>query len=258
VTQRPLRSRPIVWLGTAVVIAVLAVGAYGLWYLFLRPAGPPPVSISDVSVPSAAAPSGSSAATASSAGSGSSGPSNATGSSNLSGTWSVDSSLGSFVGYRVQEQLASIGANTAVGRTSGVTGSLTLNGSTVTAVDITADMTQLQSDDSRRDGTLSHQGIEYSKYPTAEFKLTQALSLGSVPADGQTVSATATGDLTLHGVTKSVQIPLQAKLSDGHIIVTGSLPIAFADYNIQAPTSFAVLSVQDHGTMELQLLFTKG
>jgi polyisoprenoid-binding protein YceI len=276
VTQRPRRSRPIVWLGTAVVIAVLAVGAYGLWYLFLRPAGPPPVSISDVTVPSASAdastpgssaassgPAATSAAASSgssgaSAGSGSSGSSAATGSSNLSGTWNVDSSLGSFVGYRVQEQLASIGANTAVGRTSGVTGTLTLDGSTVTAVDITADMTQLQSDDQRRDGQLRNQGIQYQQYPTAEFKLTQPIALGSIPADGQTVSATATGDLTLHGVTKSVEIPLQAKVSDGHIIVTGSLPIAFADYNIQAPTSFAVLSVRDHGTMELQLLFTKG
>jgi polyisoprenoid-binding protein YceI len=266
VTQRPLRSRPLVWLGAAVVIAVLAVGGYGLWYLFLRPSGPPPVSITDVSVPSATASSAASSAASSGAtatsgattASGSSASSGSSGSSGLDGTWNVDPSLGSFVGYRVQEQLASIGANTAVGRTSGVTGSLTLTGSTVTAVDITADMTQLQSDDQRRDGQLRNQGIQYVKYPTAEFKLTSPIDLGSIPADGQTVSATATGDLTLHGVTKSVQIPLQAKLSGGHVIVTGSLPIAFADYRIEAPTSFAVLSVEDHGTMELQLLFTKG
>ena len=59
-----------------------------------------------------------------------------------------------------------------------------------------------------------------------------------------------------HGVTKSVEIPLQAKLSGNVIVVTGSLEVAFADYGIQAPNSFAVLSVEDHGTMELQLLFT--
>jgi len=39
--------------------------------------------------------------------------------------------------------------------------------------------------------------------------------------------------------------------------VVGSLPIVFADYDIQKPTSFAVLSVEDNGVMEFQLHFTK-
>ena len=65
------------------------------------------------------------------------------------------------------------------------------------------------------------------------------------------------GDLTLHGVTRSVTIPLDARLSGGVITVTGSLPIVFSDYAIEKPTPFIVLSVADGGTMELQLLFTK-
>lgn len=47
------------------------------------------------------------------------------------------------------------------------------------------------------------------------------------------------------------------RLSNGVIEVTGSLPIVFADYGIQKPTSFIVLSVADEGTMELQLFFTQ-
>ena len=39
--------------------------------------------------------------------------------------------------------------------------------------------------------------------------------------------------------------------------MTGSTPIVFADYDIEKPTSVAVLSVEDHGEMELQLFFTK-
>ena len=39
------------------------------------------------------------------------------------------------------------------------------------------------------------------------------------------------------------------------ITITGSLPISFSDFNIQKPTSFIVLSVDDHGVMELQLHF---
>jgi polyisoprenoid-binding protein YceI len=86
---------------------------------------------------------------------------------------------------------------------------------------------------------------------------TSPAEVTSVPADGQTVEVTATGNLTLHGVTKEVQIPLTARLTGSVVEVTGSLPIAFADYGIQKPNSFIVLSIADQGTMELQLFFTK-
>jgi len=277
VTQRtPLRTRPIFWAGVVVLAIVIAGGGYGLWYLFLRPSGPAPVSIADLAVPSITPTAGSAGASGSaassvpasagsataSAGSGTASSGGAPGA--VDGTWKVNTTLGSFsnfsdsfVGYRVQEQLASIGANTAVGRTPDVTGSITIQGTKVTAADLTADLTGLKSDDDRRDGTLSHQGIQTSQFPNATFKLTSPIDLGSIPADGTSITVSATGDFTLHGVTKSVQVPLQAKRSSDVIVVTGSLPIAFADYNITRPNSFAVLSIDDHGTMEFQLLFTR-
>lgn len=224
-------------------ILVVAVGgaAYGIWYLFLQPAGPAAVGTAGPLLPSNL-PLGSLATT--------------------DGTWTIDPSIGafsdfsdSFVGYRVQEQLASIGANTAVGRTPNVTGSLTISGTTVSAVTITADLTALQSNDTRRDGQLSHQGIETSQFPTATFTLTAPIQLGSIPGAGQSVTATASGSLTLHGVTKAVQIPLTVVLQGDVVAVTGSLDIVFADYGITPPSSFAVLSVEDHGAMELQLFF---
>jgi len=246
----------------AVVVAILAAGAFGLWYIFLRPSGPAAVADASLVVPSrapATSSAGSSAAATSSASS-----SSTTLSGGIDGTWNVDTSIGSFsdfsdsfVGYRVQEQLASIGGNTAVGRTPAVSGSLTIAGTKVTAVTIQADLTGLKSDDNRRDGQLSHQGLETSTYPTATFSLTSPIDLGSVPADGAEVSVSATGKLTLHGQTKDVQIPLKAKLSGNTIVVTGSLEITFADYGISKPNSFAVLSIADTGTLELQLFFTK-
>jgi polyisoprenoid-binding protein YceI len=182
----------------------------------------------------------------------------------IDGTWNVDTSIGSFsdfsdsfVGYRVQEQLAGIGGNTAVGRTPAVSGSLTIVGTKVTAATIEADLTGLKSDDNRRDGQLSRQGLETSTYPTATFSLSSPIDLGSVPADRTEISVTAAGKLTLHGQPKDVQIPLKAKLSGSTIVVTGSLEIAFADYGMSKPNSFAVLSIADIGTLELQLFFTK-
>lgn len=251
-------------IGVAVVaLAIVAAGAFGLWYIFLRPSGPAAVGDAALVVPSktaATSSAGASSAATSSSASSSSDPL----SGGIDGTWNVDTSIGSFsdfsdsfVGYRVQEQLASIGGNTAVGRTPAVSGSLTIAGTKVTATTIQADLTGLQSDDNRRDGQLSHQGLETSTFPTATFTLTSPIDLGSVPADGTEVSVTATGTLTLHGQTKDVKIPLKAKLSGNTIVVTGSLEIAFADYGITKPNSFAVLSIADTGTLELQLFFTK-
>jgi polyisoprenoid-binding protein YceI len=232
-----------------ILVGIVAGGGYGLWILFLQPPGPAAVNVSTVPIPSIAA-----------SGSGSL----PTTPASFDGTWKVDTSIGlfsdstsSFVGYRVQEQLANIGANTAVGRTPDVSGTLTLQGTTVTAVEVTANLATLKSNDDRRDGQLHRQALETDQFPTATFKLTQPIDLGAAPAEGQAVSVTATGDLTLHGQTKSVQIPLKAKRAGGVIAVTGSLEITFADFGIAKPTSFLVLSVQDHGTLELQLFFTR-
>ncbi|MGZ6267225.1 MAG: YceI family protein, partial [Candidatus Limnocylindrales bacterium] len=181
----------------------------------------------------------------------------------LDGTWQVDTSLGSmndfsasWTGYRVQEQLVGIGGNTAVGRTPKVTGSMTLTGSTVSDVQMTADLTALASDDPNRDAQLHSQAINTDAYPTATFKTTQPVDLGTLPTEGKTVNVTATGALTIHGTTKTVQVAIQAQRQGGIISVAGSVPIVFGDYGFKGPSSFSVLSVDDHGIMEFHLLLT--
>jgi polyisoprenoid-binding protein YceI len=272
--DRLARSRgPLV--AAAIVIAFIVVGAILAWVLFIRSDAPPEVGLSSstpgasaiAASPSAAASSGGSAPSGSAVPSGAptSSPASGSGGEGISGTWTVDPSIGSFsdfsgsfVGYRIDEQLAGIGANTAVGRTPNVTGSMTVDGTTVTVATFSADLTTLQSDDARRDGQLRQQGLETGTYPTATFTLTQPIELGQVPSDGQVIQATATGDLTLHGQTRSVDVPLQAKIDAGVITVTGTLPVVLTDYGMQAPRSFAVLSVADQGTMELQLQLIRG
>jgi polyisoprenoid-binding protein YceI len=246
-----VRSSParIAVLGVVLLAGAAAVG--GLGYLFLRDAPPAPVGSSQPGSSPAASP-----------GAVPSGATGSLGADGLAGTWTVDPSIGSFddfsasfVGYRVDETFADNRANTAVGRTPDVTGTLTLDGTSITAVDVTANLQTLQSDDDRRDGQLQRQALETAQFPEARFHLTAPIDLGELPADGATMSATATGELTLHGVTRTVDIPIQATLQGDVVTVTGSIEIAFADYEIDQPTSFLVLSIEDHGTMELQLHF---
>jgi len=254
------RSPLVLSLAALAILGVLAA-AGGFAYLFLRNAPPPAVGL--------ATPSGSSApAGTGSAGTGSAAPSSgpATAAPGTgAGTWTIDTAIGSFtdfsssfVGYRVDETFTGNRANTAVGRTPAVSGTLVLDGSTITSVDVNGDLTQLKSDDDRRDGQLQRQAIETSRFPTATFKLTTPIDLGKVPADGQTIDASATGELTLHGVTKPVTLPIKARLAGDVVTVTGATEIVFADYGIEQPSSFIVLSIEDHGTMELQLHFRRG
>jgi polyisoprenoid-binding protein YceI len=250
--RSPLRTGLLV----VVVLGGLAA-AGGLAYLFLRPAPPPAVGLA-TPAPASSAPGATNAPVPTT-------PPGTGAPAGLDGTWTVDPSIGSFsdfsgsfAGYRVDETLADIGANTAVGRTSELTGTLVLSGMSITSVDVTVQMSSLRSDNEQRDGRLRSQAIETSTFPTATFTLTTPIELGSAPVDGRAIEVTASGDLTLHGVTRSVTVPIQARLSGDVVTVTGSIDIVFADYAIERPTSFAVLSIEDHGIMEFQLHFRRG
>ena len=172
------------------------------------------------------------------------------------GTWNLDASP-SFVGYRVREKLAILSApSDAVGRTTAIMGTLSISGRQVTKVDVTADLTQLQSDRSMRDQRIHSVGLETDRFPTATFTLTKPIAFDAVPAQGTEVDVKATGNLTLHGVTKTVVFPLRARWAGDTIDVAGPLAVQFADYGIQAPNS-GFVTTEDHGTIELQLRFTR-
>lgn len=183
----------------------------------------------------------------------------------VEGDWTVDTSVGSFddfsstwAGYRFEEELASIGSNTAVGRTPDVSGSMTVTGDQVTAVDVAVDLTTLQSDNGTRDGALRTRGLESDEFPTATFSLTEPLALPAGAADGERVSAQATGDLTIHGTTQSVSLAVDAQLSGDSAVVVGEAPVVLQDHGIDPPTGFSVLSIGDEGTFEFQIFFAKG
>ena len=250
------------------LVAVLAVAAagFGGWYFFIRGDEPPPVNLADavaaastatVSAPASGGAATTSTATATAVATESGGgSSSAPAEGDLSGTWTVDAA-NSFVGYRIDEELARIGSTTAVGRTSDVTGTLEFDGSTITSVDVTADLSTLQSDDDRRDGQLKRQALETNEFPEASFVLTDPIAIEGDPASGEPISATAVGDLTIHGVTNRVEFALQGQLVDGRVVVVGSTVIVLADYDIEQPSSIAVLSVSEEGTMEMQLVFVR-
>jgi len=244
--------------GAIAGFAVLAVGAFVLWFFVLREDGPEAVStdsaLESLDKATAAAAAGTTPASGATTAPTAGGPTTSTG---INGTWNVDTSVETFVGYRVKEELAGIGGTEAVGRTAKVTGTVTIAGNKATAGTITADMTALKSQESLRDGQLRNQGIEYSKFPTSEFKLTGAVDVPATVESGTTAKVTLKGDLTLHGVTKSVEVPAEVTLKNGTLVVVGQITLQFADYAINKPNSPKVVGMEDKGVMELQLFLKK-
>jgi polyisoprenoid-binding protein YceI len=221
---------------------VVVVGlAFAGWYFFLKSDPEPRAAIQETPV----------VTESTAAGQAASGP---------DGTWAVQPDTCAlpdcFVGYRVTEKLfANISESEATGRTDNVDATMTIDGTTITDVTVTADLRELTSDNSFRDGRLRSSGIESDQFPEAKFVMTEPITLSAVPAAGETITTEATGDFTLHGVTKRVTIALEGRWDGRQVQVVGNLPIVFSDYGITAPTAPAVASVDDNGEMELQLFF---
>jgi len=244
---RVRRRRPLLKILAVVVVLLVAAGV-GVWYFLIREDAPERANIEAA------------AETLDESGAGDTEVDPA----DLVGDWTVDTSVGSFddfsgtwAGYRFDEGLARVGASTAVGRTPGVTGGMTVSEDQVTAVDVEVDMTALQSDQDRRDQTIKSRGLETEHFPTGSFTLTESVDLPDGVETGERVQAIATGDLTLHGVTREVTVDLEAELTGDRAVVVGSSPVALADFDIEPPTNAAVLSVSGEGEFEFQIFFAK-
>ena len=183
----------------------------------------------------------------------------------IEGEWTVDTSIGefdfdsasgSFAGFRVDEELT-IGEVTAVGRTGDVSGSLTVEGEQITATEVTVDLTAVASNDSRRENAIRG-ALDTSTFPEATFVLTEAIALPPGIEEGETVEVQAVGELTIHGVTNAATFDLTANVrDDGIAVVTGSSAVVFADYDVTPPSAPVVVSVEDNGIIEFQLLLTQ-
>ncbi len=253
--------------GVGAILAV-AVAAFAVWFVFFSSSAPGGATIDEAAgvleSPSAAAFPGSSSGTGAASASADPSASGGTGAGTadgVSGTWTVDTSVGSFddytsawAGFRVNEVLQQIGDAEAIGRTPDVSGQLVIDGTTLQSGTIEVDLTSIHSNQSRRDPAIQR-SLQTGTFPTATFELTKPVDFGSVPADGQTVTVDATGDLTIHGTTKELTIPLQAQVVNGRIAVVGSAPLTFTDFGITMPTAPVVVSVEDSGTIEFQLFF---
>ncbi len=223
---------PLRWFLVAITVVVVAVVGVGAWYVFgdSAPAKPKLDTSKPIDTSGPATP---------------------------AGNWKVQQGNQVYAGYRMTEVFAGdVIHKEAVGRSPAVSGTMTIVPGQVTAVAVTAQMQQLTSDRLPRDNYIHTHAIESDRYPTATFVLTKPITLPVPTVKGQTLHLSATGNLTLHGVTRTISAPLEARWTGAEIDVVSekSIPIVLADYKIDPPDT-GVVKVDNHGYLELSLTF---
>ncbi len=150
--------------------------------------------------------------------------------------------------------------NTVVGKTNSVAGQILVDSQDLSQSqlgEIKVDLSTLATDNDLRNRTLQRRILETSD-PSNQYATFVATSLTGLPSSvtiGQPVSFSITGNLTLHGVTRSVTFAAQVtKQSATKLAGQAQATVRYTDFGIAIPQVPSVTGVGD--TVVLALTFT--
>jgi polyisoprenoid-binding protein YceI len=165
----------------------------------------------------------------------------------------------SFLQYEVGEVFLNQGNafNLAVGRTSEVSGEVTLDQSAPqnsSLGTITADVSQFASDSDRRDNAIRGRFLESSRYPNVTFKATSLEGLPEVYQEGQEITFKVHGDLTIRETTKPVSFDVKAMLDGGSLSGEAVTTILMSDFGFGPISIAGILNTEDQAKVTLKFV----
>lgn len=123
------------------------------------------------------------------------------------------------------------------GTAEGVSGKLTLDPANIGSIrgTISAQVSTMKSGNGTRDGHLkSAQWLDAAKYPTMSFTIA---SVSNAKTTGNVTTGTATGQFTMHGVSKTISVPFKltylAESAKTRERAPGDLVMISADFNVK-------------------------
>jgi polyisoprenoid-binding protein YceI len=216
------------WRWIVISAAILAGLVYGAAALIIKlPSVPPPLALPTAGASAPAGP--------------------------LDGTWRV--AAGSVAGFRVRETALGF-SNDAVGRTSAVSGVLTVSGGRVTQATFRVDLTAVKINGK----TQPQFGISLGTqaHPIATFTLSHPVPLGSAFASGATITSTAAGALAMNGVSRPATVTIGERRDGPVLRAAGSIPVQFSAWGIKAPAGYGVFgSLASDGIVEFSLILDR-
>ena len=103
------------------------------------------------------------------------------------------------------------------------------------------DAATLDTGNSTRDGIMRNDHLETAKFHTIDFLLKAVDGLTHTEGSWQ---FTASGTLSLHGVSREIQFPIRAREEGDAVLLAGQLPVKMTDYGIRIPR-FLFLTVEE-------------
>jgi len=95
--------------------------------------------------------------------------------------------------------------------------------------------------------------LEPKKFPEIRFDWT-SFEATSVDAAGQKVAGLAKGKLSLHGISRDVQMPVTVAVDGSkRLAIDGQTKIKMSDYGVKPPSKLGLISVEDEATLWIAL-----
>ena len=176
----------------------------------------------------------------------------------MNGSWSVVPGAipnYSSAGFTFDEILPGEEKTTS-GSTVSVTGDIEIANNTLDSGLITVDMTNISTDQEKRDINVRMKLFHTDEFPTATFAVTDSVDLSGIPDDGTVGQVVVPGELTVHGQTNEVA-PTFDVLRDGEqVILSSDIEINRLDYNVETP-EFVAAKVAEMGEINVRLTLEK-
>jgi polyisoprenoid-binding protein YceI len=147
--------------------------------------------------------------------------------------------------------------NLAVGITPQVSGEIRLDPTHPQSAEIgeiKVDVSQLQSDSSRRDGMIQRRFLESSAYPTTVFKPTKIEGLPESYTEGQELSFKVSGELTVKETNKPISFEVTAKLEKDTLSGVATTTILLSDFGVGPISLAGMLETEDQAKLSLNFV----
>jgi polyisoprenoid-binding protein YceI len=141
--------------------------------------------------------------------------------------------------------------NLAIGRTKGVAGDVLVDFADPAKSQIgtiVIDVSQLTSDESRRDNFIRNNFLQSAQYPQVTFKPTKIEGLPASVKPGDQLTLKVTGDLTVKQTTKPVTFDVTLKADQDKLTGTATAQILLSDFGV-GPIQIAMLQTEDQAKL---------
>jgi polyisoprenoid-binding protein YceI len=124
--------------------------------------------------------------------------------------------------------------------------------------EIAVDISQLETDQPRRDNAIRRQWLESATYPIARFRNAKLSALPARVEDGKPFTFKMTGDMTIRETTRKQTWDVTATLAGNTLQGTATTNIKMTQYGVDPPDIAGFVRVEDDVALTLEFVATTG